>query len=159
MATEDVDAILAAWRRELPAAVGPRTELSKLLLLTGGRLAEAMRDAAAEHGLTPAEHDVLAALRRQGKPFELAPGRLSAALLLSTGGTSNVLRRLEERGLVRRARAADDGRARSVRLTAAGVRLSEAAVLRSSAAQAEVLSGLGDADATRLVKGLRKLAP
>jgi DNA-binding MarR family transcriptional regulator len=159
MPIEDVDSILAAWRRELPAAVGPRSEPAKLLLIAGRRLGDAMAGAAAEHGLTVAEHDVLATLRRQGKPFELTPGRLSAELLLTTGGTSNVLRRLEERGLVRRATVAGDGRARSVRLSAAGARLAEAAVRRSSEAQAEVLARLGDAESARLVKSLRKIAP
>jgi len=58
------------------------------------RIDATIQETVAQHGLTVTEHDVLAALRRQGDPFWLTPTQLKRALLLSSGGTSNVLRQL-----------------------------------------------------------------
>jgi DNA-binding transcriptional ArsR family regulator len=46
--------------------------------------------------------DVLAALRRSGTPYELNPTELSRAMLLSSGGMTKRLDRLEAAGLVER---------------------------------------------------------
>lgn len=156
--TDRVGRIVGAWRQELPEAVNSRTELSKRLMVIGDELAAAMRAAARSHSLTEAEHEVLAALRRQGKPYELSPTTLAADLLLTSGGISNVLRRLGDRGLVRRGTGAADGRRRWVRLTPEGRRLAETAVLESSEAQAAILARLSDDDASRLTTILRQLA-
>lgn len=86
-----------------------------------GLLAQSIAPTLTAQGLTPAELDVLGALRQAGSPYQLRPTELSARLLLTTGGLSNVLRRLDIRGLVSRVPDPVDRRSHNVRLTPAGV--------------------------------------
>ena len=52
----------------------------------------------ASHNLLPAEFDVLAALRRQPPPHCVSPTALCKALLMSSGGLTKLLKRLETAG-------------------------------------------------------------
>lgn len=140
--TDRVDEIMAMWRTELPAALGPATELAKRVMLLAAELNEATRRELPALGLTPAEFDVLAALRRAGPPYRMKPNELTKSLLLSSGGTSNVINHLVAAGLVVRDADHDDRRGTWVALTADGVRLAEKSVLASTAAHADVLTGV-----------------
>jgi len=155
--TDPIAYVVAAWADELPSIAGPALELAKRV----GRLAEVLDDASrralAELGLTGAEYGVLATLRRMGRPYELTPTELSRQLLLSSGGTSNVMNRLVKAGLVEREADPVDGRSTRVRLTAEGVAVAERAVLASVAAHREVLSPLTDAEADRAIDALREV--
>ncbi|WP_267884976.1 MarR family transcriptional regulator [Kitasatospora phosalacinea] len=91
-------------------------------------------------GLTAAEYGVLAVLRRVGEPYRLKPTGLTSALLLSSGGTGNVLKRLGAAGLASREADAGDGCSSWVRLTPEGVRAAEAAVRAVTAAHAGIVA-------------------
>jgi DNA-binding MarR family transcriptional regulator len=96
------------------------------------------REAFARHGLTPAEFDVLATLRRSPVPRELTPSEIQSLLFITSGGLTKVVDKLEARGLVVRFRQAADQRVRPVKLIAPGKRLIEkamAAIVAASAAQ------------------------
>ncbi len=111
---------------------------------------------------------MLATLRSVGSPFELQPTDLKARLLMSSGGISNVLNRLESRGFIERKPDDNDGRSCWVRLTKQGSELaldyarswtktqtdiyraaSPDAVGQASDALREVLLALGDAEPPR----------
>lgn len=79
----------------------------------------------AEFELSPAEYSVLATLRKTPAPHRLKPSDIYKGMLLSSGGLSKVLKTLEERGLVLREDDQDDRRGSLVRLSPAGVELSE----------------------------------
>ena len=134
--------LMAAWRAELPEVLGPTTELTKRILILAGRLDAATRAELPSLGLTVAAYDVLLALRRAGEPYRLRSNELTQDLLLSTGGTSNVINRLAADGLVVREPDPDDGRSTLIRLTPEGVALAERAVRATSAAQEAVFAGL-----------------
>lgn len=78
--------------------------------------------------LMPAEFDVLATLRRQPPPHALTPTHLCRALLMSSGGLTKMLNRLQSRDLISRPTNPDDGRSLLVRLTGAGKRRAESAL-------------------------------
>lgn len=99
-------------------------------------------NALAGSGLTRADLDVLGALHDAGSPYELRPKELSARLLITTGGMSNVIRRLESQRFVSRVPDADDGRGRRVRLTAAGLTIARQAGVSARDALARDLSGV-----------------
>ena len=69
-----------------------------------------------------------------------------------------VLRKLEQRGLVRRAKSARDQRAKIVTITTAGNKLVEAALGAVEAAQQRIVAPLDDAETQRLLQLLEKLA-
>lgn len=124
MTTPDhVARILGQWQRERPDLdVSPAAVIGRLHRL-GDRLRVDIIEVYRRHGLTEGEFDVLAALRRQGSPYELAPGELAQHTMVTTGAISKRLDRLEEAGLVVRRENTADGRGRIVRLTEAGQRV------------------------------------
>jgi DNA-binding MarR family transcriptional regulator len=154
---DPADELVAAWRAELPDVVGPETELVKRVTLLATTLGEAVDAVLPDLGLTPAEFDVLAALRRAGPPFARRPNDLTRALLLSSGGTSNVVNRLAARGLVARQPDPDDRRGTLVVLTADGVALAEEAVRVSTAAHATVLAAVPEPVLAAAADALREV--
>ncbi len=75
-----------------------------------------------QHGLTPAEFDVLATLRNAEAPYELTPGQIQDRVLITSGGLTKVIHLLEEKTYVERSVARNDNRVKPVRLTTAGNR-------------------------------------
>ena len=120
-----VDAMLAAWRAEQPGLVSLPLELTKRIGRLSAFTMEVTQQALEGFGVTYAEFDVLATLRRTGSPYRLKPGRLAESVMLTTGGTSNILQRLGAAGLVRREPDPDDRRSSWVCLTPEGVDLTE----------------------------------
>ncbi|WP_068402005.1 MarR family winged helix-turn-helix transcriptional regulator [Kribbia dieselivorans] len=117
---DDVDVIVAAWRRERPDLdVSPLevfSRVSRLARLLDLARAQAFRT----HDLDGWEFDVLSALRRAGAPYELSPGHLSTETLVTSGTMTNRVDRLVERGFVSRHRSPTDRRGVLVRLEPTG---------------------------------------
>lgn len=118
---------------------------------------QAIAPALAAQGLTPAELDVLAALRSAGAPYQQRPKELAARLLLTTGGLSNVLRRLEARGLVSRIPDPSDGRSHNVRLTSTGVTTAQLATAAATTALQQVLAAVPSATLEETLHQLRTI--
>jgi DNA-binding MarR family transcriptional regulator len=110
-----------------------------------------------QYGVGRPEFDVLATLRRSGPPFELSPGALAASMMLSSGGTTARLDRLEKAGLVERGADPHDRRGVVVRLTTEGRRTVDAAVTAGLARQQELLGHLPRNKQAQLGELLREL--
>src|SRR5437588_10589505 len=116
----EVADLVAAWRAQRPELdVEPMQVLSRISRLSR-HLDIARRGASAEHGLESWEFDVLSALRRQGPPFQLTPGALLRATLVTSGTMTNRIDRLAAAGLVRREPDPSDKRGGLVTLTEQG---------------------------------------
>ena len=152
-----VDGILDSWRGQLPEIAGIELELSKRAGRLYSLLAEATNAQLTRFGLTKAEYDVLAVLRSSGEPYRLRPTDLAARLLLSSGGTSNVLRRLAAEGLITREADQADARSTWVQLTGEGVDIAEAAVLASTEAQRALLKAVPPETARAAADVLREV--
>ena len=154
---DEVDRIVAAWRRERPDLdVTPLEVLSRVSRLA--RHLDLARGAAfAAHGLERWEFDVLAALRRAGEPYELSPGQLTAETLVSSGTMTNRVDRLERRALVRRRPDPDDGRGVLVQLQPAGRELVDTALADLLERERALLASLTAPDADMLAAALRRL--
>src|SRR5580704_1520048 len=125
---DEVDDLVAAWRAQRPDLdVEPMQVLSRISRLAR-YLDIARRGAFADHGLETWEFDVLSALRRQGPPFQLTPGALLRATLVTSGTMTNRIDRLAEAGLVRREPDPRDKRGVLVTLTDQGVARVDAAL-------------------------------
>lgn len=138
-----VATIQEQWRRERPDLdVSPQGIIGRLHRLAD-RLREDLNSVYRAYGLGEGEFDVLAALRRSGAPFELAPGALARHTMVTTGAMTKRIDRLEAAGLVDRRASGGDGRGRVVRLTDAGrARIDEAftAHMRNEARLVESLA-------------------
>ncbi len=156
-AEDEVDRIVAAWRRERPDLdVGPLEVLSRV-----SRLARHLdRDRAAafaDHGLESWEFDVLAALRRSGPPYQLSPGALVSATLVTSGTMTNRVDRLAERGFVTRMPSPADGRGVLVKLTAEGRAVVDGALTELLEKERELLKVLDLGRCRELAGLLRRL--
>lgn len=151
------DVVVAQWRSERPdldfSAMGPIARLGRLALF-GGRLVDAVF---ADTGLERAEFDVLAGLRRNGAPFQMTPSRLAEILLVTRGGMTKRIDRLEARGLVERQANVADRRSLLVGLTAEGLRVCDELVARHTANESRLLDVLSADELVVFDDVLRKL--
>jgi DNA-binding MarR family transcriptional regulator len=156
-ASDEVDDIVARWRRERPDLdVTPLQVLSRVSRLAR-HLDRARRAAFAAHGLEIWEFDVLSALRRQGPPYQLSPGALLRATLVTSGTMTNRIDRLEEAGLVSRHRDPLDKRGVLVELTQRGHATVDAALADLLDRERELLGGLDTDQQAELAALLRVL--
>ena len=142
---DQVDRILAQWRRERPDLdTGPMGLLGRLNRLAG-HVAEAQARVFRDHGVSAAGFDVLATLRRSGEPYALTPSALIAWTMVTSGTMTNRLDRLEQDGLVERRLNPQDGRGWLVALTPTGFALIDRLVAAHVANQHRLLEGLSPA--------------
>jgi DNA-binding MarR family transcriptional regulator len=157
VATDEVDRLVAAWRRERPDLdVAPMEVLSRVTRLAR-HLDRARRSAFATHDLEPWEFDVLAALRRSGPPYELSPGTLLEQTMVTSGTMTARVDKLTARGLVTRRRDDQDRRGIQVALTEHGRAAVDAALERLLERERELLVHINDDDQDVLSDLLRAL--
>ena len=154
---DEVDDLVAAWRAQRPDLdVEPMQVLSRISRLAR-HLDIARRGAFADHGLEAWEFDVLSALRRQGPPFQLTPGALLRATLVTSGTMTNRIDRLAAGGLVRREPDPRDKRGVLVTLTEQGVARADAALADLLRRERALLSVLDRSERQRLADLMRTL--
>lgn len=119
---DTVDDIISAW-----ATIRPELDVSAMQVF--GRLhrsfllyREQISDRFEELGTNVAGFDVMAALRRS-PDMKMSAGDLAQQTLVTTGGLTLRVRKLEAAGLVSRTRDAADNRVVHVQLTEAGRKL------------------------------------
>jgi DNA-binding MarR family transcriptional regulator len=154
---DEVDDLVAAWHAQRPDLdVEPLEVLSRISRLAR-HLDIARRGAFADHGLESWEFDVLSALRRQGPPFQLTPGALLRATLVTSGTMTNRIDRLAAAGLVRREPDPTDRRGVLVILTGPGLTRVDAALAGLLDRERALLAGLGAGERRRLADLMRIL--
>jgi DNA-binding MarR family transcriptional regulator len=156
-AADQVDRALDQWAREMPQI---ETKGASVLSRARRVALESRRDVEANlrrHGLDSGAFDVLAALRRAGEPYALRPTELYRSLMISSGGLTARLDKLEAAGFIRRRAADDDARSVLVELTPQGRRKIEAAFRAGMEIENRMVEGLNDTERAELVRLLRKL--
>ncbi|MCC8449462.1 MarR family winged helix-turn-helix transcriptional regulator [Streptomyces rochei] len=155
---DPVDAIVAQWAEVRPDLDTTAMEVFGRVNRLSRAIGERMDRAYARFGISRGEFDVLATLRRSGEPYALSPRQLSATLMLTTGGMTGRLDKLERAGLLRRSPDPHDRRGLRVTLTDRGRELVDQAVGAGLAVQTEALSTALDAGrAGQLADLLREL--
>lgn len=158
MARDDaVDQLIAQWRRERPDLdLAPMATIGRLGRVLA-HLSAAVESVFEAHGLTTADFDVLATLRRSGAPYALRPTDIARQLMLSPAGMTSRLDRLEAAGLVARSLDAQDRRSWLVSLTERGRATVDAAVADHVANEAALLEPLSASQRNALDRALRAL--
>ena len=154
-ARDEVDRLIAAWKRERPDLdLSPFSVLSRITRIAR-HLDIARRDAFGE--LENWGFDVLAALRRAGAPHQLSPGLLMQEMMVTSGTMTNLLDRLEELQLITREQDPADGRGSLVTLTKSGMRAVDAALESLLENERELLRTLSVKDRDVVAELLSKL--
>ncbi|WTP57604.1 MarR family transcriptional regulator [Streptomyces phaeochromogenes] len=155
--TDPVDAIIDQWAAVRPDLDTAAMEVFGRVFRLSRAMGDRMEKTYARLGISRGEFDVLATLRRSGDPYALSPRQLSATLMLTTGGMTGRLDKLERAGLLRRSPDPHDRRALQVTLTDKGLTLVDEAVGAGLAVQTEALSSLDEEQAGQLADLLRQL--
>lgn len=111
-----------------------------------------------KHDLDTGDFDVLSTLLRAGAPYRLRPTELFRWLMITSGGLTARLARLEKRGLVERVPDPADRRSLLVTLTQTGIEKARAAIFEDMRIEASLLDGLTEAERHTLADLLLKLA-
>ena len=146
------------WQRQRPdldgftmAVIGRLGELSQVISR------DHLLPFFAAHGLQAGEFDLLATLRRAGEPYALMPTVLYESAMISSGGMTSRIDRLEKAGLIERRKHPSDRRGVLVALTPAGFELIDNMLAAHVANLQRVLSGLTAAEQRTLHELLGKL--
>jgi DNA-binding MarR family transcriptional regulator len=156
-APDHLDVIVAQWRRERPDLdVRPLGVLGRLF--RAAHLADAeLSRGLSDYALQPGWFDLLAALRRAGRPYELNPTELMRTTMLSSGGMTKRLDRMSEAGLVERRPDPKDRRGTLVGLTKRGRTVVDDAIVTHLANESRLLQSLSATERRTLDRILRAL--
>ncbi len=153
---DHVDKIVEQWHAERPDLdVGPMEIIGRF-----GRVANNLRDGMSrtfvKHGLNAPSFDVLATLRRSGKPYALSPGDLLKATMVTSGTMTNRIDQLVKAGLVERIKNEKDARSFVISLTEKGYNLIDQVVGEHVKTQHQLVESLSSEDRERLNEILKK---
>ncbi|KPL54732.1 MarR family transcriptional regulator [Prosthecomicrobium hirschii] len=152
-----VGAGIRRWQREFPGIDSSgKAIVGRLLHLNEVYLA-AINKTLARHKLKYPAFAVLATLRVEGEPYRMSPKALLDTLILTSGGLSNLLRRLEKAGYIRRFADATDGRGVVVELTELGRRVVEPAMRDHAETERRLTAILSGPDREAVERGLALL--
>ncbi len=154
---DHIDKIIAQWQAERP-------DLDVSAMAVIGRLGRVYRLMAAEmeknfyaFGLSPSGFDVLATLRRAGKPYALLPKDLIANTMVTSGTMTNRIDQLEKAGLIIRVPSQTDKRSCLVTLTGEGLAVIDQAIIKHVELQNQLLATLSADEREQLNQGLKAL--
>ena len=155
---DHVEARRRQWERELPGV-----DTSGMAILGRARwitlcVRPAIEAVFARRGIDAGEFDVLATLLRSGPPYRLRPTELYTSLMISSGGLTDRLVRLERAGMIVRRPSETDARSLLVELTAKGRKTAEDAFREDMAVEAALLEGLTAKERDELARLLVRLA-
>ncbi|GAB2865865.1 MarR family transcriptional regulator [Actinocorallia aurea] len=154
---DEVDEIVEQWREQRPdvspEAIGVFGRVTRIYHTQRAIL----REVHERHGLTLAAFDVLANLRRSGEPHRKTAGELAESSLLTSGGITFRLDKMEADGLIRRTRSKEDRRVVYAELTELGLAKIDEVFADHLATEQSMLSLLDKEEAAQLAALLRKL--
>lgn len=152
------DEVLEQWRVVRPDIDASTSAVVDRIFRLASYLQAELDQGAAVVGLsTKGDFDTLAALRRQAPRHELSPTQLAEALLITTGGMTSRLDRLEDAGLVERHADPSDRRALVIRLTHRGCDVVDQVLESNVENQQHLLSPLDEDDRFALAQLLRRI--
>lgn len=155
--TDDtVDAVIADWRRERPdldaTAIGVFGRVTRL----HAQQRSILNALYAQFDLTLPVFDLLASLRRADPPYRKTAGQLANSSMLTTGGITFRLDKMEQQGLVERIRTKDDRRVVYAQLTSRGVELIDTVIEKHLEAERKMLLDLSKDELATLAGLLKK---
>lgn len=152
-----VDVVQQKWRQERPALdVSAKGIVGRIIRLQAVMM-DQVADLFSRHGIQPGEYAVLCNLRIQGNPYQLSPKGIAQSVLLTSGGLSNLLERLENKKYIKRLPDPQDRRGVLVQLQALGKKIIDAAMTEHVQFEAGLVSALNQSERATLENLLKKL--
>lgn len=155
--TDEVDEIVAAWRREREDLDASPLEIFSRLLRLNRHLEKFRRRAFAAHGLDVWEFEMLSLLRRQGEPYQAQPSQFMNELLVASGTLTHRINTMVERGHAIRHQDSRDRRIKYVRATPLGIERSDRAMADLLTSEEKMLEPIPHEDRAEISRILRDL--
>ncbi|MEQ8718667.1 MAG: MarR family transcriptional regulator [Acidimicrobiales bacterium] len=152
-----IDEIVAQWERERPDLDPGGKHITGRVVRLATLFQETFGREFAPLGLTDGEYGILAPLRRTGAPYALSPTELARHRMITSGGMTAALDRLERKGLISRQPNPDDRRSNLVALTDEGLATVDAAMRVHAEAELRLAAALDPAERATLAGLLRRL--
>lgn len=152
-----VDRVLAQWRIERPDIDPTPMGIVGRISRAARILERALQGLFARFDLQPGEFDILATLRRSGRPYQLSAGALATSSMVTAGAITNRIDRLVAKDLVTRDLDPANRRAVIIALTTKGRGLIDKAVVAHLDNEQRLLAHLSAEDQERLATLLRDL--
>lgn len=156
-ATDPIEDIVRDWSRERPELDASTIGIFGRLTRVTGQQRAIFNARHEESGLTLASFDVLANLRRSSFPHRKTAGQLADSSMLTTGGVTFRLDRMEAQNLLERVRIPEDRRVVYAQLTPHGKDVVDTAIATHLETQRQMVAGLTPAEANQLAMLLKKL--
>lgn len=157
MSDDAIDEFVREWAAEWPGLDASHLETVGRIWRISEHLRRGFDQGLKPLGLTWENFDLIASLRRQGKPYRMRPSDLAAACLVTSGAITNRLNQVERLGLVERGPDPTDRRAVQVALTPKGLALTDEVIRVQFSVARELLKPLQPDERDLLVPILRKL--
>ncbi len=152
-----IDRLIFEWNKEKPDLDASAMEIVGRILRLGKLLEKSAGKALKISGIHYTDLDVLATLRRSGKPYQLTPKQLMQSVLITSGSMTALLNRLTKLGLIYRITDIDDKRIKHAVLTDKGVNIIDEAIELRFAEADEAVSKLNSKEREQLTLLLKKM--
>lgn len=152
-----VDSAISLWTEELPELDTSGKQITGRILRLAEFITDQMNDVMHPHGIKYGTYAILATLRASGAPYAMTPKALQTTLVVTSGGLSNQIARLEAKGLVSREVDPSDGRGVLVRLTREGQALADRTMPPQAAAERDFVRMLTPEERQNLEDLLRRV--
>ncbi|MFI3275646.1 MarR family winged helix-turn-helix transcriptional regulator [Vibrio sp.] len=116
-----IDRVVEQWAKEKPELETEPMAMMGRIMRIAKYMETQVADLHKKYDMKLGEFDVLATLRRSGKPYRLTPSELIGSMMLTSGAMTNRLDKLEAKGLINREHSKEDRRSVSVKLTKDGL--------------------------------------
>lgn len=148
---------LALWRRERPEIDCSGKAVTGRVLRLGEVFMNAMNANLAPFGVPYSYYAIVGTLRSIGRPYRMSPTELQNTLMITSGGVSNLLKKVEKLGYIRRMNHPKDGRGVIVELTESGFALSEVAMVAQADCERRLVTSLSKEEQKVLAALLKRL--
>lgn len=152
-----VENIQRQWKKEMPHVdTTPQRIIGRLHRLAL-HLTKEITPVYRRFGLSEGEFDILCAIRREGPPFTIRPVDIAKSTMITTGGTTKRLEKLEQGGFIsKKLNTSGDKRSKMVQLTDKGRNTIEDAFIAHMMNEKNLVSVLTPVEQDNLEKILIK---
>jgi DNA-binding MarR family transcriptional regulator len=155
--SDGVDEILRQWGRERPDLDTSSMAIIGRISRIERKVAPLLSSVFRKFGLEGWSFDLLATLRRSGRPYELTPTQLFSSLMLTSGAITHRSDELVKAGLVQRKPDPADRRGVRIKLTDLGLAKINEAVSAHIENERRILRHLSRQERSLLISLLRRL--
>lgn len=157
MENDIIDTLISDWKCERPELDASAMAIVGRILSLGRTLEKRAESVLCDIGICYSDLDVLATLRRSGKPYVLTPSQLMQSVLITSGAMTALLDRLTKLELIYRSVDEKDKRVKRATLTKKGIKTIDKAIEMRFEEAHDAITALSKKERETLAQLLKKM--